>query len=88
MIRPLADYVLIEPRVVEDKTTSSGIVLPKTVQDKPCEGKVIAVGKYCTVKVGDTILYKKWGGNEIKPDGKDMLLVLEEDILAVVKEDK
>lgn len=92
-VKPLADNILIEP-LEKEQTTPSGIVIPDTAKEKPQEGKVIAVGPGRLeegkrikpgIKEGDTVIYKKWGGNEVKVDGKDMLLVKEEDILAVVE---
>ena len=93
-IKPLADYVLIEP-LMQETTLPSGIVLPDTAKEKPQQGKVVAVGPgrvkddgtlvALVVKVGDVVMYKKWGGTEIKVASKDMLLVREEDILAVVE---
>lgn len=92
-VTPLFDNVLIEPSEAEAKT-ASGIILPDSAKEKPQMGKVVAVGKGKTgpkgdvhpmvVKVGDTVMYKKWGGNEVKVDGKEMTLVSQEDILAVV----
>jgi len=92
-IKPLADYLLIEP--AEKQTTlPSGIVIPDTSKEKPQEGKVLAKGpgkkddngKAVTidVEVGAKVIYKKWGGTEIKLDGKEYLLVKEEDILAII----
>lgn len=94
-IKPLFDYLLIEP--MENETTlPSGIVIPDSAKEKPQEGKVLAAGGGrkdddgkripMEVKVGDVVMYKKWGGTEIKVEGKDMLLVKEEDILAIVEE--
>ncbi|MCG2686272.1 co-chaperone GroES [Candidatus Parcubacteria bacterium] len=91
-IKPLFDYVLIEP-LEEESKTPSGIVLPDSAKEKPQQGKVIAVGPgkvedgqtiAPVVKVNDKVLYKKWGGNEVKVEGKEMLLVKEEDLMAVV----
>ena len=91
-IKPLADYILIEP-LEKEQTTPSGIVIPDTAKEKPQEGKVVAVGPgrleegkriKLEVKKGDTVIYKKWGGNEVKVDGKEMLLVREEDVLAII----
>lgn len=91
-VKPLADNILIEP-LDREQTTPSGIVIPDTAKEKPQEGKVVAVGSGRTiegevikpeVKEGDRVLYKKWGGNEVKIDGKEYLIVREEDILAVV----
>jgi chaperonin GroES len=94
-IKPLSDYLLIEP-LQKESTTASGIVIPDTVKEKPQEGRVVAAGSGkknekgevvpMDVKVGDIVVYKKWGGTEIKVDNKELLLVKEEDILAVVKE--
>ncbi|MBI2326916.1 co-chaperone GroES [Candidatus Curtissbacteria bacterium] len=92
MLKPLAGYVLIEPAAKETKT-ASGIVLPDTADEKPQEGKVLACGDdlveegktiKCPVKVGDKVVYKKWGGNEIKVEGKELLLTKFEDLMAVV----
>ncbi len=87
-LRPLADRVLVEPSAAETKT-ASGIIIPDTAQEKPQQGKVIAVGngkkdEPMTVKVGDLVLYGKYGGTEIKHDGKDLLIMRESDIYAVI----
>jgi len=95
-IKPIRDYILIEP-VSKETTTASGIVIPDSVKEKPQEGKIIAKGpgKFnedgdarieSEVKVGDIVMYKKWSGTEVKSNGKEMILVKEEDILAVVSE--
>lgn len=92
-IQPLSGYVLIEPKPKEE-TTPAGIVLPDVAEEKPQEGKVLACGPdavedgkiiKCPVKVGDIVIYKKWGGNEIKVGGKELLLLKFEDLMAVVK---
>ena len=92
MIKPLAGYVLIEPAPKETKT-ASGILLPDTADEKPQEGKVIACGDdtqeegktiKCPVKVGDKVVYKKWGGNELKVEGKELLLIKFDDLMAIV----
>jgi len=89
-IKPLADRVLIEPISTEEKT-KSGIILPETAsQEKPEQGKVVAVGpgrpnKPITVKKGDVVLFTKYGPNEIKIDNKEYLIAKEEDILAILK---
>lgn len=92
MIKPLAGYVLIEPAPKETKT-ASGIVLPDSADEKPQEGKVIACGApmheegkeiVCPVKEGEKVVYKKWGGNEIKVDGKEMMLIKFDDLMAIV----
>ena len=92
MIKPLAGYVLIEPAAKETKT-ASGIVLPESAEEKPQEGKVVACGAplyedgkeiTCPVKVGDKVVYKKWGGNEIKVEGKEMMLIKFDDLMAII----
>ncbi|MGW9684073.1 co-chaperone GroES [Flagellimonas sp. 2504JD1-5] len=87
-IKPLADRVLIEPVEAETKT-ASGIIIPDTAKEKPQKGKVVAVGpgtkdESITVKVGDTVLYGKYAGTELKLDGADYLIMRESDILAIV----
>ena len=92
-VQPLFDNVLIEPTEAEEKT-ASGILLPDTAKEKPQTGKVVAVGSGkvgpkgdkhpMVVKVGDIVLYKKWGGNEVKLEGKEYTLVGQEDILGIV----
>ena len=88
MIEPLLDYILIEPKKETDMKTSTGILLPDTAKERPQEGLILAVGEDAKLKVGDSVYYKKWGGNEIKVGGKDLLLVKEEDVLAVIREDE
>jgi len=89
-LKPTAGYLLIEPLEKEVKT-ASGIYLPETAGEKPQKGKVIAVGTKTFVdchevespaKKGGTVLYKKWGGNEIKIENKEYIIVKFEDILA------
>ena len=87
-IKPLSDRVLIEPEAAETKT-ASGIYIPETAKEKPQRGKVVAVGKGhkdhdMTVKVGDTVLYGKYSGTELKLEGTDYLMMREDDILAIV----
>jgi chaperonin GroES len=87
-IKPLADRVLVEPMEAETKT-ASGIIIPDNAKEKPQQGKVVAVGngkkdEPMTVKVGDTVLYGKYSGTELKLDGKDYLMMRESDILAIV----
>lgn len=96
-IKPLFDYLLIEP-LERETTLPSGIVIPDTAKEKPQEGKIVAVGEGKTdsegkkvemvVKKGDIVMYKKWGGTEVKVEGKDMLLVKQEDVLAIVQDSK
>ncbi len=93
-IAPTAGYVLIDPLEAQTKT-ASGIYLPETASEKPQKGKVLAVGapeitsdgkeKKAEFNVGDEVIYKKWGANEVKIDGKDYLFAKFEDILAVIK---
>jgi chaperonin GroES len=88
-ILPLGDRVVVEPAPAEEKT-SSGIIIPDTAKEKPQKGVVLAVGKGkvdepMTVKVGDTVLYGKYGGTELKIDGKDLLMMRESDIFGIIK---
>ncbi len=87
-ITPLADRVIVEPAAAEEKT-AGGIIIPDTAKEKPQRGKIIAVGsgkkdEPMTVKVGDTVLYGKYAGTEIQVDGKDVLIMRESDIFAIV----
>jgi chaperonin GroES len=87
-IKPLADRVLIEPAAAETKT-SSGLYIPDTAKEKPQKGIVVAVGpgtkeNPVTLSVGDTVLYGKYAGTELQHDGKDFLIIKENDILAIV----
>jgi len=94
-VRPLMGYLLVEPSSA-DTRTAAGIILPETAQEKPAQGKVVAVGDdfilpngslvKCPVKFGDTVIYKKWGGDEIKIKGKELKIVKFEDLMAVVEE--
>ena len=92
-IRPLGDRVLVEP-IEEKEQTVGGIIIPDSAKEKPMQGKVIAVGKKLDkdgkeiafdVKKGDTVLLPKYGGTEIKLDGKKLQLVREEDLLGVLE---
>ena len=94
-IKPLADRVVVKPLEAEEKT-KGGLVLPDTAKEKPQEGKIVAVGKGkvlengqiqpMELKVGDRILYGKYSGNEISTkDGDELLIMKEEDVLAVLK---
>lgn len=94
-IRPLADYILIEPLKEEEKT-KSGIILPETAEkEQPQEGKVVATGPgkqlksgqraKMEVKEGDKVLFRKYGPDEIKVDEKEYLIAKQEDILAIIK---
>lgn len=94
-IKPLSDYILIEP-IKEEEKTKSGILLPETVdKEKSEQGKIIAVGPGkrtstdkmipMNVKVGQKVLFTKYGPSEIKVDGKEYLIAKQEDILAVIE---
>ena len=90
-LQPLGDRVVVRPTPKEE-VTKGGIVLPDTVKEKPQEGKVIAVGPgrltdegkriVMDVKVGDTVIYAKYGGTEIKEDDEELIILRESDILA------
>jgi chaperonin GroES len=92
VIKPLADRVVVKPSAAEEKT-KGGIVLPDTAKDKPQEGTAVAVGPgkllengtrvAPEVKVGDTVVYSKYSGTEIKIDGEEHLILRESDILAI-----
>ena len=87
-IKPLGDRVLVQADVAEE-VTSSGLYIPDTAKEKPQKGNVVAVGSGTkenpiTVKVGQTVLYGKYSGTELKFDGIDYLIMRESDILAIV----
>lgn len=93
-IKPLHDYVLVVPAKQEEKT-ASGIILPDAAKEKPQMGEVVAVGPGAydehgekrmpmEVKVGDRVLYKKWGSEEVKMDREEMMLIKQSDIMAIV----
>ncbi|HET7558409.1 MAG TPA: co-chaperone GroES [Limnochordia bacterium] len=92
-LKPLRDRVVVEPLEAEEKT-ASGIVLPDTAKEKPQQGKVIAVGSGkltddgktvpMSVKVGDTVLFARYGGTEVKIGGAKLMIMNESDILAIV----
>ena len=93
-IRPLHDRVIVK-RLEEERMSAGGIVIPDSAAEKPVQGKVIAVGKGkiledgkvrpLDVKVGDKILFGKYSGTEVKVDGEDLLVMREEDLLAVIE---
>jgi chaperonin GroES len=93
-IRPLHDRVIVK-RLDEERTSPGGIVIPDTATEKPIQGKVIAVGKGkiledgnvrpLDVKVGDKILFGKYSGTEVKVDGDDLLVMREEDVMAIIE---
>jgi len=87
-IKPLADRVLVEPAAAETKT-ASGLIIPDNAKEKPQKGTVAAIGtgtkdEPLTVKVGDTVLYGKYAGTELKLEGADYLMMRESDILAII----
>lgn len=92
--QPLKDRVLVR-RVDSEEKTAGGIIIPDTVKEKPVEGEVLAVGPGARdekgaivpmdLKVGDRILFAKWGGNEIKLNGEDLLILKESDVLGIVQ---
>ncbi len=93
-IRPLGDRLVVRRLEAEEKT-AGGIIIPDTAKDKPQEGEVVAVGpgardesgKYVAidVKVGDIVLFTKWGGNEIKVDGTEVVVLKESDVIGVLE---
>ena len=93
-IRPLDDHIIVK-RVKEEEKTKGGIIIPDSAKEKPQEGKVVAVGKgkilkdgkvqALDVKKGDTVLFTKYAGNEVKIDGEEHLIIREEDILGVIE---
>lgn len=95
MLKPLADYIVLEP-IKEEMTTESGLVLPETAeQEKSQKGKVIAVGPGklndkgeripVEVKIGDIVLFHQYGPSEIKIDKKEYLVAKEDDIVAIIE---
>lgn len=87
-IKPLSDCVVIEPMAAET-TTASGLIIPDTAKEKPQKGTVVAVGNgkkdhTMTVKVGDTVLYGKYSGTELKYEGSDYLIMKEDEIYAII----
>ena len=92
-LKPLADRLVVEPKERQE-TTASGLVLPETAKEKPQEGTILAAGPgrrdddgnriALDVAVGDVVMYAKYGGTEIKIDGKKLLILKESDILAIV----
>ncbi len=93
-LQPLADRVVVKP-IKREEVTKGGIVLPDTVKEKPQEGKVLAVGPgrltddgnriTLDVKVGDIVVYTKYGGTELKIDDEELMILRESDILAIKK---
>jgi chaperonin GroES len=93
-IRPLHDRVIVK-RLDEERTSPGGIVIPDTAAEKPVQGKIVAVGKGkiledgkvrpVDVKVGDKILFGKYSGTEVKVDGEELVVMREEDVMAVIE---
>jgi len=91
--RPLHDRVVVR-RLDSDEKTAGGIIIPDSAKEKPMEGKVVAVGSGARnekgdlialdVKAGDTVLFGKWSGTEVKIDGEDLLIMKESDIMGIV----
>jgi chaperonin GroES len=93
VLKPLGDRVIVEP-IAKEETTASGIVLPETAKEKPQEGRVIAVGSGrledgkrvpLEVQEGNKVIFSKYAGTEVKYDGKEYLIMRENDILAIVE---
>src|SRR5687768_6970697 len=92
--RPLQDRVVVK-RIESDDKTAGGIIIPDTAKEKPSQGEVIAVGPGgrdesgklvpIDVKIGDTVLFGKWSGTDVKLDGKELLIMKESDILGVIE---
>ena len=87
-IKPLADRVLVKPAAAEEKTVA-GIIIPDTAKEKPLKGEVLAVGngtkdEEMVLKVGDTVLYGKYSGNEVELDGEKYLIMRQSGVLAVL----
>ena len=93
-IRPLHDRVIVK-RLEEERTSPGGILIPDTAAEKPVQGKIVAVGKgkiledgqvrALDVKVGDKVLFGKYSGTEVKVDGEDLVVMREEDVMAVIE---
>ncbi len=93
--KPLFNNILVE-RIEEQNTTKGGIIIPDTAKEKPSRGKVLSIGdgailengnkQPMNVKVGDIVLFSKWGGTEIKLDGQDRVIMKETDVLGIITE--
>ena len=93
-IRPLNDRILVK-RMASEEMSAGGIIIPDSAKEKPAEGEIVAVGPgklndkgervAMDVKVGDAVLFSKYGGTDIKLDGEDYLIMREDDILGVVE---
>mgnify|MGYP006305487901 FL=1 len=93
-LRPLSDRILVQ-RVAEDEKTKGGIIIPDTAKEKPAEGKVVATGNGrmgedgkllpMDVKVGDRVLFSKYGGTDVKIAGEDYLILRQDDVLGIIE---
>ena len=93
-IRPLNDRILVK-RLEEEEKTKGGIIIPDSAKEKPAEGEIVAVGNGklndknervpLDVKVGDSVLFSKYGGTDVKLDGEDYLIMREDDILGILE---
>ena len=93
-VRPLQDRIIVE-RLEEESKSKGGIIIPDTAKEKPQQAKVISVGKGkvgddgkvipLDVKKGDVVIISKWAGSEIKVEGKELLIIREEDVLGIVE---
>lgn len=92
-ISPVSGYLLVQPQK-QEKTSSSGIIIPDNKQEKPQQGKVLDIGDpiqhpdhkiEAPCKVGDIVIYKEWGGKEYKKDNLELMILKFEDIMAVIK---
>ena len=93
-IKPLADRVIVKPMKAEE-VTKGGIIIPDTAKEKPAEGKIVATGNGrmgedgkllpMDVKVGDRVLFSKYGGTDVKIDGADYLILRQDDVLGVIE---
>ena len=93
-IRPLNDRILVQ-RVEEEEKTAGGIIIPDNAKEKPVEGKIVAVGPgklndngdrvALQVKEGDTVLFSKYGGTDVKIDGENYLIMCEDDVLGAIE---
>lgn len=91
--KPLHDRVAIKPHAGEEKT-AGGIIIPDTAKEKPMQGEVVSIGEGArdqagnliplSVKVGDIVMYGKWGGTEVKVDGSDLVIMKESDIIGII----
>ena len=94
MLKPIGDRIVVRPKSAEEMT-KSGIILPDTAKERPQEGEVMAVGTgrimddgtvvALSVKVGDTVLFSKYGGTEIKISGEEYIILREDDVLAILE---